>query len=112
MSSNRAYRLARRPVGLPAREDFELTEDPAGEPGEGQLLVEVQYLSLDPAMRGWISDIPSYVPPVAIGEVMRAIGVGRVVASRDERFGEGDRVVGLLGVQERAAVDAPGMSAA
>jgi NADPH-dependent curcumin reductase CurA len=109
MSANRAYRLARRPVGLPVREDFELTQDPVGRPDDGQVLVEVSHLSLDPAMRGWISDVPSYVPPVGIGEVMRAIGVGRVTASRDERFAEGDHVSGLLGIQEHAVVPGAGL---
>jgi NADPH-dependent curcumin reductase len=84
MSSNRAYRLARRPVGLPTAETFELVEEPVGEPADGQVRVEVQYLSLDPAMRGWISDAPSYTPPVGLGEVMRAIGAGRGVVPRKE----------------------------
>ena len=82
-ATNRAIRLARRPVGLPEAGDWELTEDAAGEPGEGQVLVEVNYVSLDPAMRGWISEAASYARPVGIGEVMRAIAVGKVVASRD-----------------------------
>ena len=102
--TGRAIRLAKRPVGLPAREDWELTEDEVGEPGDGEVLVEVMYASLDPAMRGWISEAASYSRPVGIGEVMRAIAVGRVVASRDERFAEGDHVSGLLGIQEYAIV--------
>jgi NADPH-dependent curcumin reductase CurA len=104
--TGRAIRLARRPVGLPAQDDWELTEDEIGEPGEGEVLVEVMYASLDPAMRGWISEAASYARPVGIGEVMRAIAVGRVVASNDERFAEGDHVSGLLGIQESAI--APG----
>ena len=112
MSSNRAYRLAQRPRGLPTAETFELVEEPVGEPADGQVLVEVQYLSLDPAMRGWMNDAPSYTPPVGLGEVMRAIGAGRVVASRDGRYAEGDHVVGLLGVQEHAVVGADGLSKA
>ena len=112
MSSNRAYRLAQRPVGLPTADTFELTEESVGEPADGQVLVEVQYLSLDPAMRGWMNDAPSYTPPVGLGEVMRAIGAGRVVASRDGRYAEGDHVVGLLGVQEYAVVGADGLSKA
>jgi NADPH-dependent curcumin reductase CurA len=109
MTASHAIRLARRPVGLPAREDWELTEDEVGEPGEGQVLVEVNYASLDPAMRGWISEAASYSRPVGIGEVMRAIAVGRVVASRDERFVDGDYVSGMLGIQEYAIVDADGL---
>jgi NADPH-dependent curcumin reductase len=112
MSENRAWRLASRPVGLPSSENWDLTSDPVAELGEGQVQVEVQYISLDPAMRGWLNDTRSYVPPVGIGEVMRAGGAGRVVASNDARFAEGDRVVGMLGVQEQAVVDAKGLSKA
>ena len=108
-TTNRAIRLARRPVGLPEAGDWELTEDAASEPGEGQVLVEVNYVSLDPAMRGWISEAASYARPVGIGEVMRAIAVGKVVASRDERFVDGDHVSGLLGIQEYACVDGDGL---
>ena len=112
MSDNRAWRLASRPVGLPSSENWDLTSDSVAELGEGQVQVEVQYISLDPAMRGWLNDTRSYVPPVGIGEVMRAGGAGRVVASNDARFAEGDQVVGTLGVQEQAVVDAKGLSKA
>jgi NADPH-dependent curcumin reductase len=112
MSENRAWRLASRPVGLPSSKNWDLTSDPVAELGEGQVQVEVQYISLDPAMRGWLNDTRSYVPPVGIGEVMRAGGAGRVVASNDSRYSEGDQVVGMLGVQEQAVVDAKGLSKA
>jgi NADPH-dependent curcumin reductase len=112
MSENRAWRLASRPVGLPSSENWDLTSDLVAELGEGQVQVEVQYISLDPAMRGWLNDTRSYVPPVGIGEVMRAGGAGRVVASNDSRYSEGDQVVGMLGVQEQAIVDAKGLSKA
>ena len=101
---NRTIRLDRRPVGLPGPETWKLDEEPVGDPGDGEVLVRALYLSLDPAMRGWINDVPSYIPPVQIGEVMRAIGVGRVVASNDERFAEGDVATGLLGIQDYALV--------
>ena len=71
-------------------------------PGDGEVLVKVTYLSLDPAMRGWMNDVRSYIPPVGIGEVMRAGGVGRVVELERARFAVGDYVVGLPGVQEYA----------
>jgi NADPH-dependent curcumin reductase len=112
MTANRAWTLASRPEGVPTADNWEFAEASAGEPGEGQVLVEVQYVSLDPAMRGWISDVPSYVPPVGIGEVMRAIGAGRVLASNDARYAEGDHVVGMFGVQEHAVVDAKGLTKA
>lgn len=101
---NRQFRLAARPVGMPKRSDWELTTEPVPEPGEGQVLVQVQYLSLDPAMRGWMNEGRSYIPPVGIGEVMRAGGAGRVVTSRHPGFAAGDSVTGILGIQEYAVV--------
>lgn len=103
---NQQFRLAARPVGMVKREDFEFVQEPAPEPGPGQVLVEIEYISLDPAMRGWMNDARSYVPPVGIGEVMRAGAVGRVVASNADGLAEGDHVTGMLGVQRYAAVDA------
>jgi NADPH-dependent curcumin reductase CurA len=105
---NHAFRLSSRPVGLPTRDIFDYVEEELGEPGDGEVVVRVKYLSLDPAMRGWMMDRPSYVPPVGLGEVMRAIGVGEVVDSRFDRLSAGDHVTGLLGVQEHAIV--PGAS--
>jgi NADPH-dependent curcumin reductase CurA len=96
-------------VGLPTREDWSYTEEPVGEPAEGQVLVQVLYISLDPAMRGWMSEGRSYIPPVGIGEVMRALGAGRVIASKHERLAVGDHVTGLFGVQGYALV--PGNAA-
>jgi NADPH-dependent curcumin reductase CurA len=89
---------------MPGRECWDMTEEEVGEPGEGEALVKVLMLSLDPAMRGWMNDVPSYIPPVGIGEVMRAIGVGQVVASNHEKVSEGDYVTGLFGIQEYAAL--------
>src|SRR5947208_15492487 len=81
-----------------------MTEENPREPAEGEALVKVLMLSLDPAMRGWMNDVPSYIPPVGIGEVMRAIGVGRVVASRHDKVEEGQYVSGLFGIQEYATL--------
>ena len=67
---NRQFLLAKRPIGEPTRDTFEFVEKPVGEPGAQQILVKVEYLSLDPAMRGWMNDAKSYIPPVGIGEVM------------------------------------------
>jgi NADPH-dependent curcumin reductase CurA len=103
---NRQYKLAARPVGLPKRTDFELASAPVPTPGPGEVLVKTLYLSLDPAMRGWMNEGRSYIPPVAIGEVMRAGGAGRVLASNDPGFAVGDHVTGALGVQDYAAVKA------
>ncbi|HAF93170.1 MULTISPECIES: NADP-dependent oxidoreductase [Stutzerimonas] len=96
---NQQYLLATRPVGAPTRDTFELVETDLREPGPGEVLVKVKYLSIDPAMRGWMNDAKSYIPPVGIGEVMRALGVGEVVASQHPGFAVGDHVNGALGVQ-------------
>ncbi|GAB2785488.1 NADP-dependent oxidoreductase [Halomonas shantousis] len=102
--TNTQVRLAQRPVGEPKRSDFDITQEPTGQPQDGQVLVETRYLSLDPAMRGWMNEGKSYVPPVGLGEVMRALGVGRVVESRHPDFQPGDHVSGTLGVQRYAVV--------
>ena len=96
---NRQVRLASRPVGMATRDNWQFTEEPVREPAEGQVLVKNLLLSLDPAMRGWMNEGRSYIPPVAIGEVMRAGGIGRVLASRHPGFAPGDYVAGMLGVQ-------------
>ena len=96
---NRQLKLIARPVGLPKASDFRLDTAPVQEPGEGQALVRTHFLSLDPAMRGWMREGRSYVPPVELGEVMRAGGVGEVLESRDPNFQPGDFVVGMTGVQ-------------
>jgi NADPH-dependent curcumin reductase CurA len=80
--------------------------EPIREPGEGEVLVKVLYLSLDPAMRGWMNEGRSYIPPVKIGEVMRAGGVGRVIESKSPVHAVGDFVTGMLGVQDYATVAA------
>lgn len=100
--TNHQFKLAKRPVGMVQRSDFDYTQSPVPEPGDGEVLVKVLYISLDPAMRGWMNEGRSYIPPVAIGEVMRAGAVGRVVASKDPKIAVGDHVVGTLGVQEYA----------
>jgi NADPH-dependent curcumin reductase CurA len=107
---NHQIRLAKRPVGLPKRSDWEFTEQAVPEPHEGQVLVKMLYLSLDPAMRGWMNEGRSYIPPVGIGEVMRAGGVGRVIASRHRGFAPGDHVSGVVGVQEYAVLDGAGLT--
>lgn len=100
--ANRQFRLAARPVGLPRRSDWELVEEPVREPAKGEFLVRIEYISLDPAMRGWMNEGRSYVPPVGIGEVMRAYAAGEVVASGHPDFPIGRKVTGLFGVQQYA----------
>jgi len=106
---NAQWRLAARPTGLPKASDWEYVEEPVPEPGEGLFVVELEYLSLDPAMRGWMNEGRSYVPPVGIGEVMRAGGIGRVVESRHPDFAVGDSVFGQFGVQRYAVSDGRGV---
>jgi NADPH-dependent curcumin reductase CurA len=98
--TNKQVRLAKRPDSTATREHWNFTTEPVGEPADGGVLVKTLTLSLDPAMRGWLNDARSYIPPVQIGEVMRAGGVGRVVASKNPVFAVGDTVYGTLGVQE------------
>ena len=107
---NHQVRLASRPVGLAKPENWQFSAEAVAEPAEGTVLVKTLQLSLDPAMRGWLNDGKSYIPPVGIGEVMRAGGIGRVIASKNPAFAPGDVVSGLLGVQEycQAAAGLPG----
>ena len=98
--SNQQFRLAARPVGLPKDSDWRRTSEPVRELAEGEILVKVLYISLDPAMRGWMNEGKSYIPPVGIDEVMRAGGIGRVIASTSPKFAVGDVVSGSTGVQE------------
>jgi len=93
----------RRPApGLITPDVFEIAEGPVPEPGEGEFRVRIAFVSLDPAMRGWVNEARSYVPPVAIGAVMRGYAVGIVEASRHPGFEPGDAVQGLFGVQSHA----------
>jgi NADPH-dependent curcumin reductase len=103
---NHQVRLAARPVGDVKASDWQFTEEAVAAPDEGGVLVKTLMLSLDPAMRGWMNEGKSYIPPVGIGEVMRAGGVGQVIASRNPAFAVGDTVLGSPGVQEYALVAA------
>jgi NADPH-dependent curcumin reductase CurA len=100
--SNRRFVLRRRPTGRISAETFALVEAPIPEIGPGEALVRTEYISVDPTNRAWIRDTPTYLPPVAIGDVMRALGLGRVVASNHGAYREGQLVQGLVGWQEWA----------
>ena len=97
---NRQLRLQTRPEGLVARENFHMGEQAVPGLKDGEVLVQVLYISMDPTNRVWMRDIPQYLPPVAIGEVMRALGLGRVVQSRSAQYREGDLVQGITGWQD------------
>ncbi len=98
--TNRQLRLKSRPEGLVTREDFDLVEQPVAELKDGEVLLRTLYISMDPTNRIWMRDVPQYLPPVGIGEVMRALGLGRVVQSRSSRYKEGDLVQGVIGWQD------------
>jgi NADPH-dependent curcumin reductase CurA len=97
--TNLQYRLAARPVGMPKDSDWQQTSEPVRDIVDGEIVVKTLYLSLDPAMRGWMNDAKSYIRPVGIGDVMRAGGIGVVVASKSPLFAVGDHVSGGTGVQ-------------
>ncbi|MEM7427242.1 MAG: NADP-dependent oxidoreductase [Pseudomonadota bacterium] len=102
---NRTARLTARPSGLVTSDLFAFADEPVPEPGEGEFLVKVEMISIDPAMRGWLNEGRSYVQPVGIGEVMRALAGGTVVKSNHPKFAEGDSVTGLFGVQQYVVSD-------
>jgi NADPH-dependent curcumin reductase len=106
---NHQVRLAARPSGLPKSTDWDMTEEPVGTPGAGELMVEIAYVSLDPAMRGWMNAGASYIDPVEVGDVMRAGAVGHVIASEHPGFAVGEHVYSDFGVQEYALSDGRGV---
>ena len=108
--SNRRILLAARPQGLPKASDWSIEDEALAPLDDGEALVEVQLLSLDPAMRGWMNEGRSYVPPVALGEVMRAIGIGEVVESRRPDLLVGTHVAGMFGMQQYCRIGRAGPS--
>lgn len=110
-STNHQFRLAARPVGNVKRSDFNLVAENLRDPADGEVVIKTQYISLDPAMRGWMNESKnSYMPPVDIDEVMRALGVGQVIASKNPKFAVGEHVSGMLGVQEYAVSNGQGLN--
>ncbi len=107
---NRRIVLAKRPQGAPVPENFRMEKTPVPEPVEGQVLLRTEYLSLDPYMRGRISDAPSYAEPVKVGEVMVGGTVGRVAASRHPDYKAGEWVLGYCGWQDYALSDGTGLT--
>jgi len=105
--SNKRFLLVRRPKGTPVPEDFAFVSEPIPSPAAGSITVRNHYASLDPAQRGWMDDAPSYMPPIGLGEPVRATTVGRVHASANKDFAAGDWVLGLNGIEEYSLV-APG----
>jgi NADPH-dependent curcumin reductase CurA len=102
--TNRQVVLRRRPTGLVGPDDTEILTAPAPRPGDGEALLRTTYVGLDAAVRTWLNDQPGYLPPVALGEVIRAAGVGEVVESRCPAYSVGDIVTTLTGFQEYAII--------
>jgi NADPH-dependent curcumin reductase CurA len=107
-ATNRQIRLAARPQGEIKPSDWDHAEEPAGAPDDGEFAGVTKFVSLDPAMRGWLNDVRSYVPPVGLGEVMRAGSVIEVTESNHPKYAVGDHVVGMFGVQSHVVSDGKG----
>jgi NADPH-dependent curcumin reductase CurA len=107
-ATNRQIRLAARPQGEIKPSDWEHADEPVRAPGDGEFAGVTKLISLDPAMRGWLNDVPSYVPPVGLGEVMRAGSVIEVTESNHPQYAPGDHVVGMFGVQSHVVSDGKG----
>lgn len=106
--ANRQFRLARRPTGRVERSNFELTIGDVPAANDGQIVLQTLYLSLDPTNRVWMEDVPQYLPPVKIGDVMRGIALGRVVESKHPGYAVGDLVVGMHGWQDYSVLTPDG----
>lgn len=102
---NRCVILNARPVVVPGPEFFTIESRPAETPGDGAFLIRNLFVSVDPAMRGWVNDAPNYSPPVPVGDVMRAIAVGEIVESRHPDYAAGELVSGIFGWQRFAVSD-------
>jgi len=107
MTMNQRFLLSRRPIGTPRPDDFSLVETPIPQAADGSLVVRNRYASLDPAQRGWMDDAPSYMPPIKLGDPVRATTVGQVHSSANPDFAIGDWVLGLNGIEDYSLV-APG----
>jgi NADPH-dependent curcumin reductase len=105
---NRQLRLAFRPNGLLAPGDLRLERTPVPQIGDGQALARVRYLSMDPTMRMWMADVAQYMPPVALGEIMRCFGLAEIVESRHPQYKKGDKIAGLTGIQDYVLIDVIG----
>ena len=104
---NRQIWLCSRPNGIPQAADFAIREATMPTISDGEFLVRNQFLSADPAMRGWIADTSTYWPRIEVGDTMRAFSVGDVIESRNPAYAVGDKVMGIFGLQDYAAVKQP-----
>ena len=111
MSENRKFILKRRPNGNPVKDDFSLVKEAIPDISDGEILVRNHFISLDPAQRGWMSDAPSYMPPIPLGDSVRASAVGKVVQSKNPNFEPGQWVLGLNAIEEYSQVEEGGFTA-
>jgi len=111
MSENRKFILKRRPNGNPVKDDFSLVKEAIPDISDGEILVRNHFISLDPAQRGWMSDAPSYMPPIPLGDSVRASAVGKVVQSKNPNFEPGQWVLGLNAIEEYSRVEEGGFTA-
>jgi len=107
---NRRFLLVRRPRGEPVPEDFRLASTPVPQPAPGSFILRNHFASLDPAQRGWMDDRPSYMPPIPLGQPVRATTVGRVHASANPDFAPGDWVLGLNALEDYSIVTPGGFT--
>lgn len=107
-SVNRRVVLAERPAGMVDEKTTRIEEAPVPSPGDGEALVAVRYLSIDPTIRTWMNDVVGYLPPIGIGDVVRAAGIGEVVETRSERYAVGDLLFGMTGWQDYTVADEQG----
>ena len=108
MAINQKWILKERPTGLVDDSNFLFIEEELPEINDGEILIQTEYLSVDPTQRMWLTDIPGYLPPIQIDEVIRSGGMGRVIASKNERFNEGELVNGFVGWQTLLISDGKG----
>jgi len=108
--NNKKWLLKKRPQGLVSNDDFELVEEILPELNEGEILVENEYLSVDPTQRMWLTDMPGYLPPIQIDEIVRSGGIGRVIESKNDSFQKGNLVNGFVNWQTHFISDGKGFS--
>ncbi len=110
MTKNKKWILKKRPKGLVEESNFKFVEEELSELQDGEILIQTEYLSVDPTQRMWLTDMPGYLPPIQIDEVIRSGGMGRVIKSKNERFDEGDLVNGFMGWQTHLISDGKGFT--
>ena len=110
MTENKKWILKKRPIGLVDESNFEFIEEKLPDLKDGEILIQNEYLSVDPTQRMWLTDMPGYLPPIQIDEVIRSSGMGRVIQSKSDKFDEGDLINGLVGWQTHLISDGKGFT--